>query len=344
MTENVRVQATLDELTYDYTFTVFTPTFNRDRTLHRVYESLKAQTFRAFEWLIVDDGSTDATAELIQQWKSLATFPIRYYYQPNSGKPVAINKAVSLARGQFFLIADSDDAFLPTTLQQFLFHWNSIPEGQREFFSGVTCLCQDENGKRVGMKYPFDPTDSNLLEIHYRYRVRQEQWIMCRTDIMKEFPFPEVPGEKYVLEGVVWFKIAREYRSRFVNEMLRIYCQGEDNQISRNPINSHMLTTVYYLHLMNKDLDWFLYAPFSFWRGAVVYAHFSFVIKNPWIAQWRGLTNWKARLLWLTGVVPGYFLAKRDIWRTGTEIALSDRPVVEAAERRSQGASNETCD
>ena len=95
-----------------YTFTVFTPTYNRAATLARVYESLQRQTFTDFEWIIVDDGSTDETAELVQQWRSESSFPIRYIWQPNQGKHVAFNRGVELARGELFLPHDSDDESL----------------------------------------------------------------------------------------------------------------------------------------------------------------------------------------------------------------------------------------
>ena len=93
---------TLSDTGYQYTFTVFTPTFNRACTLHRVYESLSAQTYRDFEWLVVDDGSSDDTRKLIDTWERQARFPLRYIYQPNQGKHVAFNRGVREARGELF--------------------------------------------------------------------------------------------------------------------------------------------------------------------------------------------------------------------------------------------------
>lgn len=82
-----------------YTFTVFTPTFNRAASIHRVYESLQSQTFRDFEWLIVDDGSEDDTANLVGKWIKEADFPITYMKQNHAGKHVAWNHALQKARG-----------------------------------------------------------------------------------------------------------------------------------------------------------------------------------------------------------------------------------------------------
>lgn len=101
---------------FDYTFTVFTPTYNRSHLLGRLYESLKRQTFRDSEWVIVDDGSTDQTQELVKHWQMEASFPIRYFWQPNSGKHVAYNRGLQEARGFLFADIDSDDFFAPEAL------------------------------------------------------------------------------------------------------------------------------------------------------------------------------------------------------------------------------------
>src|SRR5262249_2422136 len=99
-------------------FTVFTPTYNRAHTLHRVFDSLCAQTLRDFEWLVIDDGSSDSTRELIDNWTKSAHFTIRYIKQDHSGKHIAHNCAVREARGQFFLTLDSDDACTPQALER----------------------------------------------------------------------------------------------------------------------------------------------------------------------------------------------------------------------------------
>jgi len=98
-------------------FTICTPAYNGAHTLFRVYNSLKSQTLQDFEWIVIDDGSIDNTAEIIGRWQSEADFSIVYHYQPNSGKPVAFNRGVKMARGELFLIIDHDDAFLPESLE-----------------------------------------------------------------------------------------------------------------------------------------------------------------------------------------------------------------------------------
>ena len=107
--------------------TVFTPSYNRANTLPRVFEGLKKQTFHNFEWIIVDDGSSDHTQDVIRGFQEEKPFfPIVSRYQENSGKHVAINRGVELARGEFFIILDSDDTCTPDALEVFLREWEKI--------------------------------------------------------------------------------------------------------------------------------------------------------------------------------------------------------------------------
>jgi len=217
----------------EFSITVFTPVYNRASTLPRVWESLLAQTFRDFEWLIVDDGSTDETPALAASYVQQAPFPVRYFRQENQHKKVAHNLAVREARGQVMLGLDSDDRCVPHALERLWWHWNNIPETEREHFSAVTVLCQDENGEIVGDRFPGDKWfDSNSTEITYKYRARGEKWGFHRVDVLRRFPFPtDVKG--YVPESYVWVQIDRLFKTRYVNEPLRIYYRDTaDSQIT----------------------------------------------------------------------------------------------------------------
>src|SRR5260221_4826788 len=152
---------------YRYVFTVFTPTFNRCSTLNRAYETLRLQTFRDFEWLIVDDGSTDGTRELVEKWRAISEFPIRYIYQENQGKPTAFNHGVREAQGELFLTLDSDDACVPQALERFKYHWDGISLAEKDKFSAVTVLCKDQDGRLVGEKFPRDVLDSDSIELFF---------------------------------------------------------------------------------------------------------------------------------------------------------------------------------
>ena len=175
-------------------FTVFTPTRNRAHTLHRVYDSLREQTFRGFEWLIVDNASTDNTADLIESWRQLAEFPIRYIRQENAGVHGSWNRGVAEARGRLLLEIRSADSFVPTALERFDALWRGIPEAERAAFVGVTVNCVDELGRLIGTEFPAAVLDSDSSEIRFRYKVRGEKWGFQRIEIMRDHPMPLIEG------------------------------------------------------------------------------------------------------------------------------------------------------
>lgn len=300
---------------YQHTFTVFTPTYNRAHTLHRVYESLSAQTFRDFEWLICDDGSTDGTRELVGRWAREAAFPIRYVSQAHGGKHVAFNRAVREARGRLFLGLDSDDACVANALERFDHHWNAIPAPARNRFSGVTGLCRDQHGTLVGDRFPSDPTDSDSLEIRYRFRVRGEKWGFQRTAVLRRFPFPVRDGEKHVPPSTVWRAIARHYRTRYVNEVLRIYYVAErPDQLSAlgSRIRLAKELAVWYRHVLDHELDWFAVAPLRFVGSAMNYVRFSLHAESGLGDAIRGVQRRPARLLTLLAAPIGFAVYVRD--------------------------------
>jgi len=216
-----------------YKFTVFTPVYNRKHTIHRVWESLKQQTFKDFEWIIVDDGSTDNVLPLLKEYKHEANFPVTILTQENKGKHFAWNRAVKIAKGELFLPADSDDAFVPETLERFQFHWKNIPKDQRCKFSGINCLCKDpETGEIVGDKFPQSPLISNNLELYYKYKVRGEKWGCIKTDILKVYKFPTDFYSTHYPESYIWFQIARKFQNICINEPLRYYHQDSGNTIT----------------------------------------------------------------------------------------------------------------
>lgn len=202
-------------------FTVFTPTYNRAHTLHRVYESLLEQTFTDFEWLVIDDGSTDNTHQVIEHLVNCANFPIRYdRLERNRGKHIAHNRALELANGEFLLVADSDDWIVPNALERMDHHWSRLPDTRD--YCGVAGLCADRNGEVIGDPYPLEATHSTLRERRYIHKVKGEKWGSMLTAICKRYPFPEhIDG--FVPEGVVWHDIAKTYKDYCVNEVFRIY-------------------------------------------------------------------------------------------------------------------------
>ena len=284
--------------------TIFTPTYNRASTLVRVYHSLRNQTVKDFEWLIVDDGSTDNTGELVRRWQSECTdFDIRYIHQENRHKKVAHNRAIAEARGELFIVFDSDDSCLPEAVETFHSVWASLPAAERDRFVGLCCLCQDETGRIVGDRFPGgDYIDSNSLEIRFRHNVWGEKWGCNRTDVLRDFPFREdIPG--LVPEGSVWDAIAKRYKIRFFNRALRIYHQDVPGLIPRRgearDFRSNAPGQIFTRKLFLDDhFEWFRFAPFHFFKLAVLYSVYRLNCPSdmrPELGYWP--VSWRARAL-----------------------------------------------
>ena len=295
-------------------FTVCTPTYNRAHTLSRVFESLKAQSLTDFEWIIIDDGSSDNTADLVQSWMSQSPFPVRYEFQVNQGKHIAVNHGVHLARGTLFAIADSDDILLPNALQTFMEYWNDIPDELRSSFTGVTGLCVSEAGEIVGDSFPEAVFDSTPMEVNYRERVTGEKWGFHRTDVLRLFPFPEFTELPYFAEGIIWHSIGRQFKTRFINEPVRIYQQDAGDQLThRNPIDNSP-ARLFYVQSLNADYDYMLVAPWKFTKMAIQGVRYSLHQDESLKVQIRRLERLRIKLLWMVASPAGLILYLRDIF------------------------------
>ncbi len=215
-------------------FTVFTPVYNRGDRVHRVWESLRAQTCRDFEWIAVDDGSTDNSVEVLEGFARQADFPVQIIKKENGGKHTAWNPAVQLAKGELFVPLDSDDACTPEALERFGYWWLSIPENQRPQYAGINVLCKDPvTGQTIGSAYPQSPMTSHNLDLVYLNKMSGEKWGCVRTDVLREVPYPT---ERWtwgnMSENYLWFQIARRYKTLCVNEALRIYYADDVQSLS----------------------------------------------------------------------------------------------------------------
>jgi glycosyltransferase involved in cell wall biosynthesis len=257
-------------------FTVFTASYNRAHTIHRVFNSLSAQTLRDFEWLVVDDGSTDRTAELIGAWTKTADFPIRYFKQEHSGKHVARNLAVREARGRFFALIDSDDAIVPNALERIAIIWNTIPHEDKSSFCGIVGLCKNQHGEIIGDRFPSDPFDTSYRDRKYLYRIRGEKWGPSVTEISRKFLFPEIRGTQFVPEGLVHFEMGESYKNRCVNEVFRIYYVDDAETgatlTKRKDLSDNARGRLcYYEYVLNNHLKYFFRRPSPFLKAAVMF-------------------------------------------------------------------------
>jgi glycosyltransferase involved in cell wall biosynthesis len=314
-------------------FTVFTATFNRAAVLHRVYEGLQAQSLQDFEWLIVDDGSTDDTAEKVAAWIKVAQFKITYIRQQHAGKHVAYNRAIEEAQGSLFTVLDSDDGLLPHALEKMKWHWKSIPEAEKHHYWAVAGLACDENGKDVGDRFPASPFDASFRDIHYVHRIHGEKFFVSPTAILRRYPFPAIPGTQFIPEAVVWFEIAKSYKHRSVNETCRIYYSVQSAAEPTLSSRKNMATTApgrlyYYVWLLNNDLEYFFRSPGPFLKAALMLPTALFYSQQSWRRIWSALKDPAAKCLVLSALlfsVPFYFWYRSSESRAENS---SGRPLV----------------
>lgn len=298
----------METLSYQYTFTVFTGTYNRANLLPRVYASLTRQTYKDFEWLIVDDGSTDATAQVVESFTRMAPFAIRYVWKPNGGVHTAVNKGVSLAQGRFFAILDSDDWYVDDALEKMLEFWDAIEDTAKYTCSGVCGLCAYENGQIIGSKFPSDVWDSDDFEAKNVHRKKGDKIGFKRTDVMRQFPFPEDLG-RFVSESIVWNRIGNAYATRFVNRVFAVkeYQKGGLTDNSRvNSIRNPRVKVVLLSELLNCGRRLPLAVSL---RSTVNLTRYTLHARLPIKSCWRGTPN---RVAFLICLPVGIVLFLRD--------------------------------
>ena len=269
--------------------TVFTPTYNRAHLLPRVYESLCKQTFRDFEWVIVDDGSVDDTKDVIDKLtmdngqltivsntadnEKLSIincqFSIRYLYQKNGGKHRAINRGVKEARGGLFLILDSDDTLPERSLEIINHYYQQIKDDA--LFGGVCGYMAHHDGTVIGHGCDVPVLDTNSIDLRYKYHVVGDMLEVFRTAVLREIPFPDIEGEKFVPEALVWNRIACKYKLRVFHEVVyyRDYLDGGlTDKIVRIRMTSPIASMMTYAELNSYDIPFMskVKAAINYWR------------------------------------------------------------------------------
>lgn len=234
-------------MNYKYTFTVFTPTYNRGENLINIYEDLKKQIFDDFEWLIVDDGSTDNTSDIVKNFIKDNLISIKYIKKQNGGKHIAINVGVKNAKGEIFFIADSDDRIINDTLQIIYDAWSEV--NNKDEFCGVAGLFSYENGEIVGSKFDDRYTEVSFTDVYKKYNVTGDKTVAFKTDVMKEFPFPEEEGIKFIMEAVVWDEISKKYKVKCVNKVIQIK-EYLDDGLTKSSYSKRILSGIAYSNLL----------------------------------------------------------------------------------------------
>lgn len=242
----------------DNLITVFTPTYNRGYTLENLFNSLLVQTNKNFEWLIVDDGSTDNTEDLVNRFKDVSSFKIRYIKKKNGGKHTAINCGVNLAEGFLFFIVDSDDQLTKDAIEK-LYKWEQSLEKKKDF-AGISGNKGDVLGNLLGSTFKGNYIDATNIE-RRENNILGDKAEAYYTSVLKKFPFPEIEGENFMTEAIVWDKIAASgLKIRWFNDIIYIVEQREDGLIAQGNSRYANNPKGYAMYVMQCDnifhLNW----------------------------------------------------------------------------------------
>lgn len=218
------------------TITVFTPAYNRAYTLHLCYESLKRQSCKDFKWLIVDDGSTDNTKELVDSWmKKDNGFEIVYVYKENGGMHTAHNTAYENIDTELNVCIDSDDYMTDDAIEKIVTFWNQYGS---EKYAGILALDIYKNGKVVGKELPNQKSIKQWD--YYSSGGNGDKKFIYRTDVINKYPaYPVFEGEKYVSLGYKYLLIDQDYDLLIMNEPVCVVEYMEDGS-SRNMYKQYL--------------------------------------------------------------------------------------------------------
>lgn len=233
--------------------TVLTPTFNRGGRLQSLWNSLQKQTVKDFEWLVVDDGSTDGTKNLITQLQEKSDFPIRYIYKNNGGKHTALNVGIQTICSELIFIVDSDDCVTDDAVE-------SILKMHKKYRSqnnicGYAFLRSFPDGKVNGKKFDVDERIGSYIDVRVNGDdTGADKAEVFRTHCLKEFPFPEYPNEKFLGEDLVWVRMARKYEMVHINKAIYVGNYLEDG-LTNNRRKHNIASPVGCMHRAEEFME-----------------------------------------------------------------------------------------
>lgn len=215
------------------TITIITPTYNRASKLEKAFESLEKQTVQDFEWLIIDDGSSDNTKEIVEEFCKQAKFEIHYESQENQGKHIALNKAFNEVKTELLMILDSDDCLTPKAVEEIL----NVHKKYKDNEKIAAYVYQRGKLNNLEEKITQEFKKEEFVDNYNRYiinsQIKGDKEEIFKTKIIKNFRYPQFSGEKFLGEGVLWSKISHDYDMVFCNKVIYL-CKYLENGLTKS--------------------------------------------------------------------------------------------------------------
>lgn len=319
----------MDKIKKNPKITVITTTWNREKYIKRVWEALNHQTFKDFEWILADDGSTDNTLELVKSFMKISEFEI-FILSANVhiGKTIMDNEAIRKANGDFIIWNDSDDYFVPEALQSLINKWEEIELEKRENYSGILAYCKDKNEKIINTIENEIIKDVSLNDARENYKLKGDLVHFTKANLLKENLFLEV--DLVIPEGIVWTKIGH-LKVKIIKEPLKIVEYEVENCISFSKIMKYNRGMAYAKAICRQNLKEYpitilqQFIETSNYIRYAIHGEIKFkIIKNLW-------SNNTNIYLFNLCIIFGYLLATKDLIQGKVE--KTHREYLEAAKK-----------
>lgn len=183
---------------------IITAAYNRKNTIGRLYESLLNQTNKNFEWIVVDDGSTDNTKELIKEYIKDNQMKITYKFKENGGKHTAVNVGLKLAKGDLITFVDSDDYMTPEAVEFYESNFDKIKNN--DDFIGVSGIKVYEDGKVIGDSQK-EAIEATYFEFRHKMNIDGDRAEAFKRKVIQNYSFPEFPGERFMTEALLYNRV-----------------------------------------------------------------------------------------------------------------------------------------
>lgn len=243
-------------------FSIVIPTYNRAQSLENLLLSIAKQQTEEIEIIIIDDGSTDNTSELVASWKKKSQIPISYWPQKNAGRVRALNVGFKKVSGELTIIMDDDDVFTKDALQELWSSWSAIPKTEKQEYCGITGLVANKSGIIIGSSYPADNFSSDFFSIRFHHKVTGDKKEAISSRLLKNYQFPIFPKEKRCPTSILWYMLAKSYKTLFINKVLVIKNYRKDG-LTQNILDvriKSLFTTIHYYRYLIES-----FPTASFW-------------------------------------------------------------------------------
>tara|TARA_B110001450_G_scaffold195704_1_gene184144 strand:+ start:7369 stop:8343 length:975 start_codon:yes stop_codon:yes gene_type:complete len=292
------------------TISVLTPVWNRSAMLPKVFESLQNQTYKNFEWLVGNDGSSDGFQEIFAELVSGSSFPIILVdANIRVGKAKIDNHLIKESSGDLILWCDSDDILLPSALQEIVDNWSSIPDTNLNQFIGLTAICRASKIPQLLNEIPESNFYPSWNDLECKYQIKQDMVFVTKASILKENPFPEV--DFVIPERVIWTKIGTE-KTLFINKVLKEVQYDSLNAISFSGKMQFCRGYAYALAESYRNLKKYQHNFIYKLKSATNFSRYSIhgdIPRLTFLRLWKGNTS----LFFLLTMIPGaIILAFKD--------------------------------